>query len=129
VDYSRAIPLLALMGDRIIADGTLHHRRAGARRHVGEVRVVVDPEYRNKGVGRGILHKLIELAKDRDVDALVFEAVADKEAAAIRTAQVLGFNTAAVLKNHVMDMDGSTHDLIVMEFRFPEFDIDDTEVF
>ena len=45
--------------------GTLHHRRAGARQHIGEVRIVVDPAYRNRGVGRGLLHKLIELAGDQ----------------------------------------------------------------
>jgi GNAT superfamily N-acetyltransferase len=129
VDYGRALPLLALMGDRIIGDGTLHHRRAGARRHIGEVRVVVDPEYRNRGVGRGLLHKLMEVAKSRDIDALMFEAVADKEEAAIRTAQVLGFTPVAVLNDHVQGVDGAKHNLVLMEYRFPEFDPDELEIF
>ena len=30
MDYRRAIPLLAMVGDRIAAQGVLHHRRAGA---------------------------------------------------------------------------------------------------
>lgn len=51
MDYSRAILLLAELDGKIVGDGTLHHRRAGSRRHAGEVRIVVDPEYRNQGVG------------------------------------------------------------------------------
>jgi GNAT superfamily N-acetyltransferase len=61
LDYSRALPLLAIMDNKIVGDGTLHHRRAGARRHIGEVRIVVDPGYRNRGVGRGLLHKPLKL--------------------------------------------------------------------
>src|SRR5512145_2776296 len=40
LDYSRALPLLALLDGKIVGNGILHHRRAGARRHLGEVRVV-----------------------------------------------------------------------------------------
>ena len=32
---SRALPMLALAGEKIVADGTLHRRRAGARKHIG----------------------------------------------------------------------------------------------
>ena len=33
LDYSRVVPLLAFLDGTIIGDGTLHHRRAGARQH------------------------------------------------------------------------------------------------
>ena len=117
LDYSRALPWLAIIGDRIIADGTLHRNRAGARRHVGEVRIVVEPAYRNRGLGRGLLHKLAEIAKDRGVTRLKFEVVADKEEAARRTAMIQGFVPEAVLKNYVADFDGNPHDLIIMDMN------------
>ncbi|MFQ6026588.1 MAG: GNAT family N-acetyltransferase [Dehalococcoidia bacterium] len=120
VDYSRALPLLAIMDGKVVGDGTLHHRRAGARRHIGEVRIVVDPAYRNRGVGRGLLHKLIELAKDRDVEKLMFEVVADAEEAARHTALLLGFVPVAALPAHVKDICGEAHDLMIMEFRIPK---------
>jgi L-amino acid N-acyltransferase YncA len=129
LDYSRALPLLALKGSRIIADGTLHHRRAGARRHIGEVRVVVDPEFRNQGVGRGLLHKLIEIAKDKGIEKLLFEIVADKEGAAQQTAKILGFAPVAALRDHVHDIDGKPHDLIVMELRVEDAVADAPDVF
>jgi L-amino acid N-acyltransferase YncA len=117
LDYSRALPLLALLDGKIVGNGILHHRRAGARRHLGEVRVVVAPAYRNRGVGRGLLHKLIDLAGDEGLKTLLFEVVADTEQAARHTAQVLGFVPVALLPAHVRDVCGNPHDLLIMERR------------
>jgi L-amino acid N-acyltransferase YncA len=117
LDYSRALPLLALLDGKIVGDGTLHHRRAGARQHLGEVRVVVTPAYRNRGVGRALLHKLIEIAGDKGLKKLLFEVVADTEPAARRTAQVLGFVPVALLPGHVCDSSGNPHDLLITERR------------
>jgi GNAT superfamily N-acetyltransferase len=116
VVYRRALPLLALLDGKIVGDGTLHHRRAGARRHVGEVRVVA-PAYRNRGVGRALLHQLIALAGDKGLKKLLFEVVADTEPAARRTAQVLGFVPVALLPGHVCDASGHPHDLLILERR------------
>lgn len=120
VDYTRALPLLAIMDNKIVADATLHRSRAGARRHVGDVRIVVDPEYRNSGIGRGLMHKIAELAKDKGITKLMFEVVAEKEEAARRTAIIQGFFPAAVLRDHVQDIDGKPHDLIIMEMKVTE---------
>jgi len=117
LDYSRVVPLLAFLDGKLVGDGTLHHRRAGARQHVGEVRVVVDPAYRNRGVGRGLLHKLIEIAGDKGLKKLMFEVVTEAEEAARHTAQVLGFVPVATLPGHVIDARGVSHDLLIMERR------------
>jgi L-amino acid N-acyltransferase YncA len=117
LDYSRVLPLLAFLDGRIVGDGTLHHRRAGARQHIGEVRVVVAPAYRNRGVGRGLLHKLIDIAGDKGLKTLMFEVVADTEPAARHTAQVLGFVPVALLQAHVRDLGGTSHDLLILERR------------
>jgi L-amino acid N-acyltransferase YncA len=129
LDYSRALPLLAIMDGKIVGDGTLHHRRAGARRHIGEVRIVVDPEYRNRGVGRGLLHKLIEIAVDKGVEKLMFEVVVDTEPAAKHTAQILGFVPVAVLPAHVKDYCGNSHDLMIMELRLPKHEPWEASIF
>jgi L-amino acid N-acyltransferase YncA len=117
LDYSRVLPLLAFLDGKIVGDGTLHHRRAGARRHIGEVRVVVAPAYHNRGVGRGLLHKLIDIAGDKGLQKLLFEVIADTEEAARHTAQVLGFVPVAALPAHVLDAGGTSHDLMLMERR------------
>ena len=117
LDYARVLPLLAILDGKIVGDGTLHYRRAGARQHVGEVRVVVDPAYRNRGIGKGLLHKLVELAGDKGLKKLMFEVIAGTEAVAQHTAQMLGFVPVAVLPGHVCDSDGNLRDLVLMERR------------
>src|SRR3990172_5481988 len=49
IDFEWVIPIVALVEDKIVGDATLHRSRAPARRHIGEIRVVVDPEYRDIG--------------------------------------------------------------------------------
>jgi len=117
LDYTRVLPLLAILDGKIVGDGTLHYRRAGARQHVGEVRVVVDPAYRNRGIGKGLLHKLVEIAGDKGLKKLMFEVIAGTEAVAQHTAQMLGFVPVAVLPGHVCDTEGNLHGLIIMERR------------
>ena len=128
LDYGRVLPLLATKDDRIIGDGTLHHSRAEARRHVGEVRVVVDPDYRNLGVGRSLLRCLAEVAHQRDIEKLRFEIVAGTEEPARRAAQVIGFIPVAVLHGHIHDIGGTPRDLVIMELNVSDAVPGDEEI-
>ena len=128
LDYTRVLPLLARDGDRIIGDGTLHRSRAEARRHIGEVRIVIDPEYRNRGVGRTLLLALLDAARadDAQLEKLVFEVVADTEGAAAHTAEAIGFAKAATFSAHIRYFEGKPHDLHVYELQVGEqIDLDD----
>ncbi len=122
LDYARVLPLLAWEGDRIIGDGTLHRSRAEARRHIGELRIVIDPEYRNRGVGRTLLHALVDIARaaDSQLEKLVFEVVADAERAATHTAEAMGFVKAATFAAHIRYFAGEPHDLHVYELQVRE---------
>jgi GNAT superfamily N-acetyltransferase len=51
LDYEKVLPLLAVVGDNIVGDATLHRRKAGWTSHVGKVRIVIDKDYRGKGLG------------------------------------------------------------------------------
>lgn len=117
LDYHRVIPLIATKGDRIIGDATLHRSRSTARRHVADIRVVVDPEYRNKGVGRVLLRSLGDVARQSDILRLRFEIVAGREEPARRTALALGFVPVAALPDYIRDSDGTLHDLLIMDLR------------
>jgi ribosomal protein S18 acetylase RimI-like enzyme len=81
--------------------------------HVGEIRLVVDPERRRAGIGH-------ELARGALIDALqagllkvVVEVVADQPAA-IGLFTALGFKPEALLSNYVRDRSGGLHDLLVL---------------
>src|SRR3954449_2913707 len=65
--------------------------------HVGEVRLVVDPEHRGKGVGRALSRWALLQAVDLGLGKLYVEVVADQEGAvALFTA--LGFQAEGLLR-------------------------------
>ena len=69
LDYDRVLPILAVVRvndhEKIVADGTLHTERYGWSTHVAEIRMVIDPEYRDKGLGRILLRELYDLYAGR----------------------------------------------------------------
>ncbi|MFQ6030251.1 MAG: GNAT family N-acetyltransferase [Dehalococcoidia bacterium] len=115
IDLERVIPLVALEGDKIIADATLHRSRAPARRHVGELRIVVDPAYREVGLGRRLIRELLDVAADLGLQKVTFELVGQREDPAIIAAESVGFTEVASLKERVRDLWGNYLDLVLME--------------
>jgi len=118
ISYGRVFPLLAEVDGTVVADATLHRRSAGWLKHVGEVRLVVDPAYRRKGLGSHMLEELILAAADVGVEKLVAEIVAE-ERAAIRAFQRFNFEQVAVLPGIVKDQTGRYQDLVVMVLDVP----------
>ena len=116
MDYDRALPLLAINEDgQIVADATLLRSRAGARKHVGEVRIVVDPRYRQHGIGSALIRELAEIAHENGLEKLVAEAVDSPGSHAIETMESLGFVTIATLPNHAKDVVGRPCDIVISE--------------
>lgn len=114
IDYNRVMPLVGLLDNKIVADGTLHRHRAGARRHIGEVRIVVDPEHRRRGLGTLMLRELVDIAYDNAMDGVVMELIDGVETDAIEIAKGLGFQQLAVMPNFAKDAAGEPHDLLVL---------------
>ncbi len=115
LDYDRALPLLAWVDGKVVADGTLHRSRTMARRHVGEIRISVAPEYRNRGLGTVVMHELAAIANENGLERLLFQAVAEREEPAIKAAEFVGFGKVAVLPGHAKDLDGHPRDIVLME--------------
>lgn len=121
LDYDRALPILAWAGNEVVADGTLHRQRAGARRHLAEVRIVVDPKYRNLGLGTQILHELLTVAREASLERVFMELVADREENALRAAEWWGFKRAAVLTSYAKDPDGQAHDVVLLDMPLADW--------
>jgi ribosomal protein S18 acetylase RimI-like enzyme len=81
--------------------------------HVGEVRLVVDPDQRGRGIGRRLARQAVLDAVDMGLGKLVVEVIAD-QAALIAMFRGLGFEPEALLTDHVRDRSGQTRDLIVL---------------
>ena len=81
--------------------------------HVGEVRVIVDPDSRGRGIGRALAQRAVVEALDLGLKKLVVEVVADQDAT-LAMFRSLGFDPEALLKDHVRDRRGELRDLILL---------------
>jgi ribosomal protein S18 acetylase RimI-like enzyme len=81
--------------------------------HVGEIRLVVDPERRRAGIGHVLARNALVDALRAGLLKVVVEVVADQQAA-INLFTGLGFRPEALLSNHVRDRSGELHDLLVL---------------
>ena len=117
-----AIPLVAVSDDKIVADSTLHRSRRAARRHIGELRIVVDPDYRGRGLGARLIHELIQLGVDLELERLVFELVDRRETPAIQAARAAGFEVVATLDGRVRDIYGIMQSLVILELTLEKED-------
>ena len=113
LDYNRAIPLLALSGERIVADAPLLMHAHGWSRHVGEFRLVVSSDFRRLGLGFILSKELFFLALSLKLEKLMAETV-EEHVAIVQILKSIGFETEAVLKDHVKDIHGHPHNLLIM---------------
>ena len=87
----KSVHLLALMDGEIIADGSLSGlpRRMSHRAELG---IAVRKPYWNKGVGSMLMQKLIDYAKEHDIEIINLEVRSDN-AGAIHLYQKFGFRS------------------------------------
>jgi L-amino acid N-acyltransferase YncA len=81
--------------------------------HVGEVRLVVDPEHRGQGVGRALARWALLQALELELGKLYVEVVAEQEGA-VAMFTALGFAAEGLLRDHVRDRDGQLRDLVLL---------------
>jgi ribosomal protein S18 acetylase RimI-like enzyme len=108
----RAACGLALDGDDVVGYVGVFPL-TGWSSHVGEVRVVVDPDHRSRGIGRLLTRHAVREALGLGLTKMVVEVVADQEAA-IGMFRALGFDPEALLADHVRDQHGDVHDLMIL---------------
>jgi GNAT superfamily N-acetyltransferase len=113
IDFDRVIPLLALDGDEIIADGTLHLAQHGWLQHVGGIRMVVAASHRQLGLGSLLARELVALAEQRGLEKLQAQMIED-DLGAIKMFKHLGFKPVALIKDVVKDRQGARRNLAIM---------------
>ena len=81
--------------------------------HVGELRLVVDPEARGRGLGRDLARWALLQAVDCRLTKLFVEVVADQECG-VAMFTALGFHAEGLLREHVRDRHGELRDLVLL---------------
>lgn len=111
IDYGKVLPLLALDGQKIVADATLHRKEHGPLRRVGRLKWLLDPEYRGAGLGTSLVNTMIGIAGEQGLRHLTTLLIADLELDAIDTLVELGFEQIS-LAGYGTDPDGAQHDMV-----------------
>lgn len=114
MDPDRAHSILAVLGGQIIAHATLLRKYYGAKSHIGNIRISVDPAFRGKHLATWMLLDLINLAMAMGLETLIMQLVEGRDAALIRSIKKLEFLKKAVLKDYAKDREGNPHNLVIM---------------
>jgi ribosomal protein S18 acetylase RimI-like enzyme len=107
------VSLLAVKGGKVVGCGTVVRDPHSWSPHVGEIRNVVSPQVRGLGVGRALSQETVALALEMGLEKLVVQMTVD-QVTAIALFEGMGFRGEALLRDHVRDLDGNKHDIVVL---------------
>lgn len=113
IDYQSNLPLLAVVGDQIVADATLHQRMGGWKRHIGLVSTLTHPDFRNKGIVDVIIDEMVEIGRHAGLLRLEAEFIGQREGSMDALAKA-GFSELVRLPRYVRDMHQKAHDYVMM---------------
>jgi L-amino acid N-acyltransferase YncA len=105
--------IVAIVDDSIVADGALELQGPGWKEHLGELRLIVARPYQRKGLGMLMARELYRLAAAEKLKEIVVEMMRP-QVAAQNIFRKLGFRDEGVFPDHVRDLKGKKHDLVVM---------------
>jgi len=115
LNYDKVMPLVAYCEDRIVGDCSLHLGRRD-RRHVGEVRIFLAPDFRGVGLGSKMIQEAEEVARKVGLRFLVAEVILD-HVGVVKAFRRLGFDLRATFDDYFMAVDGKTYDVAYLVKR------------
>ncbi len=116
----RTVTVLAEMDGRVVGYGSLHHDETLWTSHMGELRVLVDREFRGERIAKRLVAELFHVAREMKLER-VFCQIPGDQARVRNLFEELGFQPEAILQNWLVDMQGETHDLLIMTRSMDDF--------
>ena len=118
-DHS-VITVLAESGTQLLGYGSVRRGRMKWNSHLGEMRIMVAPAHRGKGIGALLGKEVFAAAHDLGLCRIVAR-ITSTQAPARYMFQHLGFHIEALLADCVIDQDGRMQDLIIMSYDVSGF--------
>ena len=113
LDSGELASLVARDGTTMVGCTAIFTDELSWSRHVGELRVLVSPAWRGKGLGRVLIQECFAQALELGLKKLVAQMTTDQRGA-IAVFEELGFRAEALLSRHVADRSGTLHDLVLL---------------
>jgi len=120
LEEGRNVTVLAEEDGKLLGYSSLHHGQTRWTRHLGEIRLLMAPGQRGRGVGRLLGHEVFSTAHDLGLQRIVVR-VASEQKSARRLFERLGFHMEALLADWVIDRQGRTEDLVLMSYDVTGF--------
>lgn len=106
--------LVALQNDRIVGCTALVRDELSWSPHVAEIRMVISDTLRGTGFGRVLAQEMVAAAvAEPGVQKLIVRMTPD-QGAALAVFENMGFLPEALMRDHVRDASGETHDIAIM---------------
>ena len=115
LDYEKVLPIVAVFGNRIVGDATLHFR-IGPAHHIAELRIFLAKDFRHRGLGGRLMQALIDIAKRRNLLFIEAEVVSD-QVNIIKAFQTAGFVQKCTFEDYFILPDGELLDLTHLILR------------
>jgi RimJ/RimL family protein N-acetyltransferase len=112
LDYSRVFPLVALAGDQLIGDATLHFGEH-YHSHLAWVRIFLDKTHRRRGIGTLMIQSLIEVARRLGLQQLYAEIVTAQQHI-IKGFMEMGFQVEVTLRDYFITSTGEMLDMAIL---------------
>jgi len=119
IEAGRTSTVLASVDARIAGYGSIHHNTTLWTRHLGEMRLMVAPPHRGRGLGSALATRVFALARSLGLFKVTAQMMSSQHTAQ-NLLHRLGFIPEAQLHDWVIDRRGRTHDLIVMSREVEE---------
>lgn len=113
LDAGELVSLVARHGGTMVGCTAIFVDELSWSKHVGELRVLVAPDWRGRGLGRTLIQECFAQALELGLKKLVAQMTVDQRPA-IALFEELGFRAEALLGKHVADGDGKLHDLVLL---------------
>lgn len=111
--------VIAVVDEDVVGHGVLYFSQDGWQRHLAEIRVLVAQEYRKQSLGAHLVRKLFAEAERRGVERVMVK-IAEPQHGVRKIFEHLGFVVDAVMLNHVKDVGGELHPMVVMSCSLDE---------
>jgi len=119
IDRGRIHSLVLREGARLVGCTAIVTEDMTWSQHVGELRVLLDPSLRGKGVGQVLVQECFVTALSLGLKKLCVQMTVDQQGA-VAAFESLGFRAEALLRNHVRDREGQLHDLAILSHDVAE---------
>lgn len=111
---------VAILNGKVVGYSSLNLTGLDWSSHVADIRVSVSPDVRKSGLGRVLVREAFRLAVTLGVEIVRASMTPDQKGARALFEE-LGFKNEAIMKDHVKDLDGAYHDLLVMGVNVDAF--------